>query len=241
MDPNYFGGPDFVNEVEREWEAQWAHTQDGFDMDNFGDVQAWNAAVDLGMRVGEIATESLLWIRRFVLPTNPIHALYAAPAQTRPCEAYEEAELAGGAAPMSLGAMASAMESVDDNFLPAATAANHEALIRTTNFQRHWAALVRAEFLGYWGTRAEQLCAARWLRIQLEAINVRKAHIASAIPMILSLARIPTEDEDAAAEFERSEYFRGAVHGLSWPRRLWRWATGRRGVAKRRTTFVPTK
>jgi hypothetical protein len=225
MDNQY---PDYVEghvypEFQPEWNWRLPEREVG--------EAALRAAHDVSMLAADLVYTGLIWCAKYVGAHNPIHDFYTGSHNSRPAELYDEDELhdfppvplpvLGGDCPIST--------------------ANVADIHKSTTFQLHWAAMVRAEFCGYWGTRAEQLCAARWLRLQLEAINVRKAHIASAIPIILVLALAPTQDEDAAHKLSSSEEFMALSGRLSWPRRLWRWVRGRKHIAARRTNFTAGK
>jgi hypothetical protein len=168
----------------------------------------------------------------WAIGTNHLHEHYMADPERRPSDLYDEEELAQDVAPVPVATIKGAKKG------GVVMAGLKGEVLRATQFQLHWAALVRAEFVGYWGTRAEQLCAARWLKIQLSEVGVRKSHIASAIPMILVLAKVPTVDEEAAADLEQSDLFVGATEGFSWPRRLWRRVLGRRTISRRRTAYT---
>jgi hypothetical protein len=160
---------------------------------------------------------------------NAIHLTYATETR-RPCDLFDNEALMKNAEPIALGVMKKAAAGKVTKTPYVAWAHTH--------FQRHWASLVRGEFNGYGGTRAEQLCAARWLRLQLKELNVRDAHIASLTPMILSLAMIPTVDENAAADFEASPEYAAVTGTMSWIRRATRWCLGLKTPAARRTTFI---
>lgn len=162
---------------------------------------------------------------------NPVYQYVAASNDTRPAELYDPDDQ-GPLTPVPLPILRG---------IASPTTANILEVHKTTTFQLHWAAMVRAEFCGYGGTRAEQLCAARWLRLQLEEINVRKAHIASLTPMILVLAMVPTEDEDVAHKLSTSDEFLAVSGRLSWPRRLWRWIRWREYIAPRGTNFITSR
>lgn len=200
----------------------------------YEDSAAIIAAVEVGARVGRAVVDGLLWCRKYVGSGNPLFEAYVDRPSDRPADIHGDEEITANANPIPIRVLAQAAEGL----IPDAEQAH---TIRSTTFQTHWAAMVRAEFCGYWGTRTEQLCAARWLRQQFEAINVRKAHIATAIPIILVLALVPTADEDTAYALSRSEEFMAAAGQLSWPRRLWRWARGRKTIAARYTHFTNVK
>lgn len=227
FDPFTYQGDDF------QYTDNW--TWPGEDRDNFGIAALHEQAMRVARAAGAAVYSGLMYIGKYAAPRNSFHEFYTAPAGHRPGDYLEDAELAEAAIPVPLKHYRAAErgERISDT--------DAAACFRYTQFQKHWATMVRSEFSGYWGTRAEQLCAARWLRTQLEAIHVRKSHIAAAIPMILALARLPSDDEQAAAEFAESDEYVGATVGHSWPKRLWRFVWGKPTVAKRKTVYIPTK
>lgn len=168
--------------------------------------------------------------------TNSLHDFYAEPSLFRPDEIFDDDDFERGSEPVHLLVLKKAADGQDRHDFE-----NRQEVYRTTQFQKHWAMLVRAEFMGYNGTRAEQLCAGRWLRIKLRERDVRESHIASILPMILVLAKMPSEDEEDAYAFEQSSAFIGATRGLSWYRRAARWWYGKKPIPRRRTTYLPNK
>lgn len=188
------------------------------------DLQAGFGLGDLGVVAGQLVNTAVDYVAR----SHQLHDFAAGETSLRAFEHFTDEELTAGAVPVNL-------VSLKTGSVPGKDLAD---VHRSTHFQRHWAGMVRAEFVGYWGSRAEQLCAARWLRLQLKALNVRDAHIATVTPMILSLAKLPTADEDAAAAFESSDAFKAVLGRLSWPRRFIRWVLGKKYIARRKTVYV---
>lgn len=231
MDSYYYGSPDQA--VPEEWEPVWEEWPGVYE--NFGDYLAWEKAKTTAQAAASLVLDSFRWVREYSARSNPLHEYYVGGVGARPSDQYDDAELAEGANPIPVPVLA-AMEKG-----AGAITWEKTKCFRNTNFQRHWAAMVRAEFIGYWGSRAEQLSAARWLKLQLRELHVREAHIAAAVPMILSLALIPTEDEEAAVAFEQSAAFLGVTGRLPWYRRAIRWICGKKTVSVRRTPFVPVK
>lgn len=257
MDPNYFPIPD--NLQADAWNAAWEPWGDvdaegnypldyhqlalravqlGRDasalidatLDQFAQFRPMEVAApdfsmfDMGAGVKRVVNTVI----DYAAASHQFHDFQAGEHVKRPSDIFDDDELLEGAEPINYLSLKTGEVPGKDLM----------SVVRSTNFQRHWAGMVRAEFVGYWGSRAEQLCAARWLRQQLKAADVRDAHIAAAIPMILSLAKLPTEDEDAAAAFERSDAFRAVTGRLPWTRRFVRWICGKKYIAQRKTVFV---
>lgn len=230
---SYYG--DVYPEFDWNYDAdadKWSHNETDEGASEWG-LNALRAASGLRAFVGGVVATAGSYVGKVMLQEDKRSNFYTLGKPCRPEEAYEKVETL--AEPVKLD---TAMD----------IAANKNILLtelvhfsKYTAFQMYWASAVRAEFVGYWGSRAEQLCATRWLTIKLKEICVRDAHIASAIPMILTLALLPTVDEQAAADFQSSEEFQAAAGTMSWGRRVWRWCLRKKTAKARRTTFIAAK
>lgn len=217
------------NGYDSEYDSPWsevASTEFDYMGMGFGIIQG---ALSLGSNLGMYGIRKARDTAQKLWHQNAIHMTYTTEVR-RPCDLLDDEQLMANAQPIKLAVMRKASAGKVSKTPYVAWAHTH--------FQRHWASLVRGEFNGYGGTRAEQLCAARWLRLKLKEADVRDAHIACLIPMILSLALIPTVDEDAAAEFEGSPEFAAVTGRMSWIKRATRWCLRMKTPGARRTTYI---